>query len=97
MCLAGVYGSAHSGVSEGTTSVLLEAAWFHPVTVRKTAKRHTLSTDASFRFERGVDPASVRLAAERCVRLLQEWAGAEVQECRRVQGHRNGWKMPPWN
>ena len=79
MCLAGVYGGAHSGVSEGTTSVLLEAAWFHPVTVRKTAKRHTLSTDASFRFERGVDPASVRLAAERCVRLLQEWAGAEVQ------------------
>ena len=49
------------------------------MTGRKTAKRHTLSTDASVRFERGVDPASVRLAAERCVRLLQEWAGAEVQ------------------
>ena len=79
MCLAGVYGGAESGVSEGTTKVLLEAAWFHPVTVRKTAKRHTLSTDASFRFERGVDPASVRVAAERCVRLLQEWAGAEVK------------------
>ena len=73
MCLAGVYGGAESGVSEGTTKVLLEAAWFHPVTVRKTAKRHTLSTDASFRFERGVDPASVRVAAERCVHLLQEW------------------------
>ena len=79
MCLAGVYGGAESGVSEGTTKVLLEAAWFHPVTVRKTAKRHTLSTDASFRFERGVDPASVRVAAERCVHLLQEWAGAEVK------------------
>ncbi|MDG1675080.1 MAG: phenylalanine--tRNA ligase subunit beta, partial [Flavobacteriales bacterium] len=78
MCLAGVYGGADSGVSDGTSKVLLEAAWFHPVTVRKTAKRHTLSTDASFRFERGVDPATVRLAAERCVHLLQEWAGATV-------------------
>jgi len=79
MCLAGVYGGAHSGVSEGTTEVLLEAAWFHPVTVRKTAKRHGLNTDASFRFERGVDPNAVRLAAERCVHLLQEWAGAELK------------------
>jgi len=79
MCLAGVYGGAQSGVSEKTTRVLLEAAWFHPVTVRKTAKRHTLSTDASFRFERGVDPATVRVAAERCVCLLQEWAGATVE------------------
>ena len=78
MCLAGVYGGADSGVSDATSTVLLEAAWFHPVTVRKTAKRHTLSTDASFRFERGVDPATVRLAAERCVHLLQEWAGATV-------------------
>lgn len=78
MCLAGVYGGADSGVSDATSKVLLEAAWFHPVTVRKTAKRHTLSTDASFRFERGVDPATVRLAAERCVHLLQEWAGATV-------------------
>ena len=79
MCLAGVYGGAHSGVNETTNSILLEAAWFHPVTVRKTAKRHTLSTDASFRFERGVDPASVRLAAERCVRLLQDWSGAQLE------------------
>lgn len=78
MCLAGVYGGAHSGVSNATTKVLLEAAWFHPVTVRKTAKRHGLSTDASFRFERGVDPGTVRLAAERCAFLLQEWAGATV-------------------
>ena len=61
MCLAGVYGGAHSGVSEGTTSVLLEAAWFHPVTVRKPPSVTPLSTDASFRFERGVDPKSVRL------------------------------------
>ncbi len=78
MCLAGVYGGAHSGVSNSTTKVVLEAAWFNPVAVRKTAKRHTLSTDASFRFERGVDPATVKLAAERCAHLLHEWAGARV-------------------
>ena len=79
MCLAGVYGGAHSGVSDATTKVLLEAAWFHPVTVRKTAKRHGLSTDASFRFERGVDPQTVKKAAERCVALLTEWSGAELK------------------
>lgn len=78
MCLAGVYGGLDSGVSEGTSKVILEAAWFNPVTVRKSAKRHTLSTDASFRFERGVDPNTVRLAAERCAQLLTEWAGAQV-------------------
>jgi phenylalanyl-tRNA synthetase beta chain len=78
MCLAGVYGGLDSGVSESTTKVILEAAWFNPVTVRKSAKRHTLSTDASFRFERGVDPNTVRLAAERCTQLLTEWSGAQV-------------------
>ena len=56
MCLAGVFGGAVSGVTESTTRVFLESAWFEPVTVRKSAKRHTLSTDASFRFERGIDP-----------------------------------------
>ena len=78
MCLAGVYGGADSGVSDRTTKVVLEAAWFHPVTVRKSAKRHTLSTDASFRFERGVDPNMVRNAAARCVHLLEKWAGARL-------------------
>ncbi|MEC8361575.1 MAG: phenylalanine--tRNA ligase subunit beta, partial [Bacteroidota bacterium] len=78
MCLAGVYGGADSGVSDRTTKVVLEAAWFHPVTVRKSAKRHTLSTDASFRFERGVDPNMVRNAAARCVHLFEEWAGARL-------------------
>lgn len=76
MCLAGVYGGESSGVNPQTTHVLLEAAWFDPVTVRKTAKRHALSTDASFRFERGVDPNMVERAARRCVQLLEEWAGA---------------------
>ena len=86
MCLAGVYGGALSGVSEHTTRVVLEAAWFHPVTVRKSAKRHTLSTDASFRFERGVDPNMVRMAASRCVHLLQEWAGARLVGGSEYQG-----------
>jgi len=78
MCLAGIYGGEKSGVQEATTSVFLESAWFEPVTVRKSAKRHTLSTDASFRFERGVDPAMARHGLEKAVALLQDCAGAEV-------------------
>ena len=78
MCLAGIYGGENSGVQEATTSVFLESAWFEPVTVRKSAKRHTLSTDASFRFERGVDPAMARHGLEKAVALLQDCAGAEV-------------------
>ena len=76
MCLAGVFGGAHSGVQEGTTSVFLESAWFEPVTIRKSAKRHTLSTDASFRFERGVDPEMTASGMEKAVSLLAECAGA---------------------
>ena len=78
MCLAGVYGGAHSGVHEGTTSVFLESAWFEPVTIRKSAKRHTLSTDASFRFERGVDPEMTTRGLQKAVSLLAECAGAET-------------------
>lgn len=78
MCIAGIYGGAHSGVNEGTTSVFLESAWFEPVTVRKSAKRHGLSTDASFRFERGVDPNMAIHAMEKAVAMLAECAGAEV-------------------
>ena len=65
MCLAGVYGGQDSGVTEATTRVFLESAWFEPVTIRKSAKRHTLSTDASFRFERGVDPKTPGLPCRR--------------------------------
>lgn len=77
-CLAGVFGGAESGVSEGTTRVFLESAWFEPVSVRKTAKRHGLSTDASFRFERGVDPASTHRAMERAAALICAWSGGQV-------------------
>jgi phenylalanyl-tRNA synthetase beta chain len=78
MCIAGVFGGNHSGISDATTDVFLEAAYFQPVSVRKTAKRHGLSTDASFRFERGVDVDLVPYALERAVQLIQEVAGGKV-------------------
>ena len=78
MCLAGVFGGSGSGVTAATTRVFIESAWFDPVSVRKTARRHGLSTDASFRFERGVDPALTWTAMERVVQLIQEWAGGTI-------------------
>ncbi|MGB1074770.1 MAG: phenylalanine--tRNA ligase subunit beta [Flavobacteriales bacterium] len=78
MCLAGVFGGETSGVTDDTNRVFLESAWFDPVSVRKTARRHGLSTDASFRFERGVDPALTWRALERAAQLITEWAGGEV-------------------
>lgn len=78
MCIAGVFGGASSGVSEGTTSVFLESAYFNPVSVRKTAKRHGLNTDASFRFERGIDPNITVFALKRAALLIQEIAGGEI-------------------
>ena len=78
MCIAGVFGGAESGVSESTTSVFLESAYFNPVSVRKTAKRHALNTDASFRFERGVDPEKTIYALKRAALLIQEVAGGEI-------------------
>lgn len=77
-CLAGVFGGAESGVTEATRRVFLESAWFEPVSVRKTAKRHGLSTDASFRFERGVDPESTRIALERAAHLICAWSGGRI-------------------
>ena len=78
MCLAGVFGGKNSGVSENTTTIFLESAYFNPVTIRKTAKRHTLSTDASFRFERGIDPTITEYALKRAALLIQEVAGGEI-------------------
>ncbi len=78
MCIAGVFGGLHSGVSESTTAIFLESACFEAVHVRKTAKRFNLKTDSSFRFERGTDPDMVIRALERAARLLQEVSGAEV-------------------
>ena len=78
MCLAGVFGGKNSGVSENTTSIFLESAYFNPVAIRKTAKRHGLSTDASFRFERGIDPTITEYALKRAALLIQEVAGGEI-------------------
>lgn len=78
MCIAGVFGGLHSGVKDSTTSVFLESAWFDSVYIRKTARRHTLSTDASFRFERGTDPNGTIYALKRAALLLKEVAGGEI-------------------
>ena len=78
LALAGVFGGKTSGVSEGTTSVFLESAYFQPAAVRRTAQTHGLKTDASFRFERGTDPNMVLTGLQRAALLLQEVAGATV-------------------
>lgn len=78
MCIAGVFGGEHSGVTEHTTSIFLESAYFNPISVRKSAKRHGLNTDASFRFERGVDPNITEYALKRAALLIQEVAGGYV-------------------
>ncbi len=78
MCIAGVFGGAESGVTNETTSIFLESACFHPVSVRKTARRHGLNTDASFRFERGVDPNITVYALKRAALLIKEIAGAKI-------------------
>ena len=85
MCIAGVFGGEDSGVTETTTEIFLEAAYFNPVSIRKTSKRQGLKTDASFRYERGIDPTATMTAARRAALLIQELAGATVvgrpQEC----------------
>ena len=78
MCIAGVFGGLDSGVKDSTTSVFLESAYFNPVFVRKTSKRHTLKTEASFRFERGCDPNMVPYALKRAAMLVLELAGGKI-------------------
>ncbi len=78
LCIAGVFGGKSSGVSETTTSIFLESAYFNPVSIRKSAKRHQLNTDASFRFERGIDPTITEYALKRAALLIQEVAGGEI-------------------
>ena len=78
LCIAGVFGGKKSGVSENSSSIFLESAYFNPVTIRKSAKRHQLNTDASFRFERGIDPTITEYALKRAALLIQEVAGGEI-------------------
>ena len=78
MCIGGVFGGLQSGVKENTTSIFLESAYFNPVYIRKTARRHGLNTDASFRFERGVDPNGTLYALKRAALLIKEIAGGTI-------------------
>lgn len=78
MCIGGVFGGIYSGVTEETTSIFLESAYFNPVSIRKTAKRHGLNTDASFRFERGIDINLTEYALMRAAQLIKEIAGGEI-------------------
>ena len=78
MCIAGVFGGKGSGTYETTKNVVLESAYFHPTWIRKSARRHGLSTDASFRFERGIDPNGVIYALKQAAILCQELAGGKV-------------------
>lgn len=78
MCLAGVFGGLDSGATESTVDVFIESAYFNPTVVRKTARRHGLSTDSSFRFERGVDPNGTIYALKEAALLIQELAGGTI-------------------
>lgn len=93
MCIAGVMGGKSSGVTESTSSIFLESAYFNPVSIRKTAKRHGISSDASFRFERGIDPNITQYALKRAALLIQETGGGEItmdiedQYPRKIEDH----------
>ena len=78
VAIGGVFGGLHSGVTETTENIFIESAYFDPVSVRITAKRHNISTDASFRFERGVDPEMTIVALKRCALLIKEIAGGKI-------------------
>ena len=78
MCIAGVFGGLDSGSTEATTDVFIESAYFHPTWVRKTARRHALSTDASFRFERGIDPNNTLYCLKLAALMVKELAGGTI-------------------
>lgn len=79
LCIAGVFGGQNSGVTEKTSSIFLESAYFDPVSIRKSAKRHGLNTDASFRFERGIDPEITLHALKHAAKLITELAGGTIE------------------
>jgi phenylalanyl-tRNA synthetase beta chain len=78
MCIGGVFGGIHSGVTQATKNLFLESAWFDPVYIRRTSRRHGLNTDASFRFERGADPEMTIFALKRAAALIREIAGGTI-------------------
>ena len=97
LCLAGVFGGLNSGVTEETKNVFLESAYFDPVVIRKTARRHGLNTDASFRYERGCDPNQTLYNLQRCALLIQEVAGGEISmevaDCRAATATAEAWDV----
>tara|TARA_B110000444_G_scaffold56552_1_gene52751 strand:+ start:14311 stop:16719 length:2409 start_codon:yes stop_codon:yes gene_type:complete len=78
LCIAGIFGGVDSSISEQTTSIFLESAYFDPISIRKSAKHHSLNTDASFRFERGVDPEIQVTALKRAAIMIKDIAGGEI-------------------
>ncbi|MFN5347373.1 MAG: phenylalanine--tRNA ligase subunit beta, partial [Bacteroidota bacterium] len=80
LCMAGVFGGKTSGVTEGTTSIFLESAYFNPVVVRKASRYHGIHTDSSFRFERGTDPEMTINAMMKAAKMIQEIAGGKIAE-----------------
>jgi phenylalanyl-tRNA synthetase beta chain len=78
MCIAGILGGLNSGISNSTTNIFLESAYFDPVSIRKSAKRHGISTDASFRFERGIDPEKTKYVLKYAASLISEITGGEI-------------------
>jgi phenylalanyl-tRNA synthetase beta chain len=78
MCIAGVFGGVHSGVTEKTKNIFLESAWFHPVAIRKTSFAHGLRTDAATRFEKGVDISNTANVLKRAAIMIKELAGGEI-------------------
>ena len=78
MCMAGILGGFNSGISNSTTNIFLESAYFDPMSIRKSAKRHGISTDASFRFERGIDPEKTKYVLKYAASLISEITGGEI-------------------
>ena len=80
MCIGGVFGGLHSGVTDSTTDIFLESAWFEPVSIRRSSIRHNLRTDAAIRFEKGTDISNTLNVVKRAALLIQEIAGGELSE-----------------
>jgi len=93
VCIAGVFGGLDSGITENTKNIFLESAYFDPVSVRRTARRHGLSTDSSFRFERGVDPQNTLIALKRAALLIRDISGGKISS-EMIDVHPN--PIEPW-
>lgn len=87
ICIAGVFGGIGSGITNDTTSIFLESAYFNPASIRRTSSRHGLKTDASFRYERGADPEITITALNQAIKMITEIAGGELKEIQDLYPH----------